>query len=198
MGVGKKVLNDVKPYMMMILLQIGYAGMYIVSVASLKRGMSHYVLVTYRNLVATLVMLPFALIFEKYVLLLPSTNLSISTLLLRPPPSNLLACACMSNCLPPSACTLSEKRVLHACMHACTRTRGRVASTECFRSPVRFCFISCKCSYYYHQPKTKLNGYQYYLFVPVASSFNQSLRNQALDAQLHTGARHQERKPIAS
>uniref|UniRef100_A0A453R362 EamA domain-containing protein n=1 Tax=Aegilops tauschii subsp. strangulata TaxID=200361 RepID=A0A453R362_AEGTS len=65
MGVGKKVLNDVKPYMMMILLQIGYAGMYIVSVASLKRGMSHYVLVTYRNLVATLVMLPFALFFEK-------------------------------------------------------------------------------------------------------------------------------------
>lgn len=67
MGVGKKVLNDVKPYMMMILLQIGYAGMYIVSVASLKRGMSHYVLVTYRNLVATLVMLPFALVFEKGV-----------------------------------------------------------------------------------------------------------------------------------
>ncbi|KAM3194405.1 hypothetical protein ACQJBY_070844 [Aegilops geniculata] len=65
MGVGKKVLNDVKPYMMMILLQVGYAGMYIVSVASLKRGMSHYVLVTYRNLVATLVMLPFALFFEK-------------------------------------------------------------------------------------------------------------------------------------
>lgn len=77
MGVGKKVLNDVKPYMMMILLQIGYAGMYIVSVASLKRGMSHYVLVTYRNLAATLVMLPFALVFEKYVL--ATTNLSIST-----------------------------------------------------------------------------------------------------------------------
>ncbi|KAM0899234.1 hypothetical protein ACQ4PT_021406 [Festuca glaucescens] len=65
MGVGKKVLDDVKPYMMMVLLQIGYAGMYIVSVASLKQGMSHLVLVTYRNIVATAIMTPFALIFER-------------------------------------------------------------------------------------------------------------------------------------
>jgi drug/metabolite transporter (DMT)-like permease len=65
MGVGKKVLDDVKPYLMMVLLQVGYAGMYIVSVASLKRGMSHFVLVTYRNIVATAVMTPFAIIFER-------------------------------------------------------------------------------------------------------------------------------------
>ncbi|CAM0913853.1 unnamed protein product [Alopecurus aequalis] len=65
MGVGKKVLNDVKPYLMMVLLQVGYAGMYIVSVASLKQGMSHFVLVTYRNIVATAVMAPFAIYFER-------------------------------------------------------------------------------------------------------------------------------------
>ena len=65
MGVGRKVLNDVKPYMMMVLLQIGYAGMYIVSVASLKQGMSHFVLVTYRNVVAAAVMTPFAIFFER-------------------------------------------------------------------------------------------------------------------------------------
>ncbi|XP_062228386.1 WAT1-related protein At1g44800-like [Phragmites australis] len=66
MGVGK-VLNDVKPYLAMVMLQVGFAGMYIVAVASLKRGMSHYVLVVYRNLVATVVMAPFALLFERGV-----------------------------------------------------------------------------------------------------------------------------------
>ncbi|XP_047075568.1 WAT1-related protein At1g44800-like [Lolium rigidum] len=65
MGVGKKVLDDVKPYLMMVLLQVGYAGMYIVSVASLKQGMNHFVLVTYRNIVATAVMMPFAIFFER-------------------------------------------------------------------------------------------------------------------------------------
>ncbi|TKW41775.1 hypothetical protein SEVIR_1G339700v4 [Setaria viridis] len=66
MGVGK-VLNDVKPYLAMILLQVGFAGMYVVAVASLKRGMSHFVLVVYRNVVATAVMAPFALWFERSV-----------------------------------------------------------------------------------------------------------------------------------
>lgn len=66
MGVGK-ALNDVKPYVAMVLLQVGFAGMYIVAVASLKRGMSHYVLVVYRNLVGTVVMAPFALLFERGV-----------------------------------------------------------------------------------------------------------------------------------
>ncbi|KAG8094221.1 hypothetical protein GUJ93_ZPchr0012g21175 [Zizania palustris] len=61
------VLNDAKPYAAMVLLQVGFAGMFIVSVASLKRGMSHYVLVVYRNLVATAVMAPFALLLERGV-----------------------------------------------------------------------------------------------------------------------------------
>ncbi|XP_066377836.1 WAT1-related protein At1g44800-like isoform X2 [Miscanthus floridulus] len=66
MGVGK-VMNEVKPYLAMVLLQVGFSGMYILSVASLKRGMNHFVLVVYRNLVATVVMAPFALIFERGV-----------------------------------------------------------------------------------------------------------------------------------
>jgi len=66
MGVGK-VLNEVKPYLYMVLLQVGFSGMYIVSVASLRRGMSHFVLVVYRNLVAILLMAPFALLFERGV-----------------------------------------------------------------------------------------------------------------------------------
>jgi hypothetical protein len=66
MGVGK-LMNDVKPYLAMVLLQVGFSGMYIVSVASLKRGMNHFVLVVYRNLVATVVLAPFALLFERYI-----------------------------------------------------------------------------------------------------------------------------------
>lgn len=66
MGVGK-LMNDVKPYLAMVLLQVGFSGMYIVSVASLKRGMNHFVLVVYRNLVATVVLAPFALLFERRV-----------------------------------------------------------------------------------------------------------------------------------
>uniref|UniRef100_M8BCB9 WAT1-related protein n=1 Tax=Aegilops tauschii TaxID=37682 RepID=M8BCB9_AEGTA len=47
---GWKVLTDVKPYLAMVLLQVGFAGMYIIAVASLKAGMSHFVLVVYRNI----------------------------------------------------------------------------------------------------------------------------------------------------
>ncbi|KAM3244110.1 hypothetical protein ACQJBY_055806 [Aegilops geniculata] len=65
MGMGWKILSDVKPYLAMVLLQVGFAGMYIIAVASLKGGMSHFVLVVYRNLVATAVMTPFALYFER-------------------------------------------------------------------------------------------------------------------------------------
>jgi hypothetical protein len=49
----------------MISLQFGYAGMYIVSMVSLKRGMSHYVLATYRHVVATIVIAPFAILLER-------------------------------------------------------------------------------------------------------------------------------------
>uniref|UniRef100_A0A0D9WN52 WAT1-related protein n=1 Tax=Leersia perrieri TaxID=77586 RepID=A0A0D9WN52_9ORYZ len=66
MGVGR-VMSDAKPYMAMVMLQFGFAGMYIVSVASLKRGMNHFVLVVYRNLVAAVLMAPFALIIERGV-----------------------------------------------------------------------------------------------------------------------------------
>ncbi|WOL02803.1 WAT1-related protein [Canna indica] len=63
MGFGE-VWRSVKPYLAMVFLQFGYGGMFIVSVASLKRGMSHYVLVVYRNAVAAAVIGPFALWFE--------------------------------------------------------------------------------------------------------------------------------------
>ncbi|XP_073116992.1 WAT1-related protein At1g21890-like [Elaeis guineensis] len=58
------VWSRVKPYLGMVFLQFGYAGMFVFLVAALKQGMSHYVLVVYRNAIATAVLAPFALWFE--------------------------------------------------------------------------------------------------------------------------------------
>ncbi|XAR62792.1 hypothetical protein NMG60_11017672 [Bertholletia excelsa] len=59
------VLNKVKPYLAMVSLQLGYAGLYITAMVSLKRGMSHYTFVVYRHAAATLFIAPFALVLER-------------------------------------------------------------------------------------------------------------------------------------
>ena len=69
-----QMLTRVKPYLAIVALQFGYAGMFIVVMLSLKRGMNNYVLVVYRHAVATLVMAPFALVLER------SHSLSLSLL----------------------------------------------------------------------------------------------------------------------
>ncbi|CAN4118676.1 unnamed protein product [Withania somnifera] len=51
----------------MISLQFGYAGMNIITKVSLNRGMSHYVLVVYRNAFATAVIAPFAFLLERKI-----------------------------------------------------------------------------------------------------------------------------------
>ncbi|KAK6939858.1 EamA domain, partial [Dillenia turbinata] len=61
------VYNKVKPYILMVALQFGFAGMYIISLASLKNGLSRYVLIVYRNAVAAIVLAPFAFFFERPV-----------------------------------------------------------------------------------------------------------------------------------
>ncbi|PON51213.1 Plant-drug/metabolite exporter [Parasponia andersonii] len=58
-------LETSKPYFAMISLQFGYAGMNIITKVSLNRGMSHYVLVVYRHAIATAVIVPFAIFFER-------------------------------------------------------------------------------------------------------------------------------------
>ena len=58
--------NRVKPYVLMVGLQFGAAGMYIISMATLNHGMSRYVLIVYRNAIAALVLAPFALVFDRY------------------------------------------------------------------------------------------------------------------------------------
>ncbi|KAI9200735.1 hypothetical protein LWI28_012527 [Acer negundo] len=60
-------MNKVKPYLAMVSLQFGYAGMYIITMVSLKHGMSHYILAVYRHVVATLIISPFALVLERKI-----------------------------------------------------------------------------------------------------------------------------------
>lgn len=59
------LFTKIKPYLAMVSLQFGYAGMYIITMISLKRGMSHWIFVVYRHVVATLVIAPFALVYER-------------------------------------------------------------------------------------------------------------------------------------
>lgn len=67
MGLVREVLNSSKPYLAMVALQFGYAGMYIITMIGMKRGLSHWILVVYRHATATLVIAPFALAFERLV-----------------------------------------------------------------------------------------------------------------------------------
>lgn len=59
-----------KPYLAVIFLQFGLAGMDIISKVALNEGMSNYVFVVYRHAVATLVIAPFAIILDKYLFFL--------------------------------------------------------------------------------------------------------------------------------
>ncbi|KAF4384324.1 hypothetical protein F8388_004557 [Cannabis sativa] len=60
-------VTKMKPYLAMISLQFGYAGMYIISMVSFKHGMSHFVLSVYRHVVAFLIIAPFAFVLERKV-----------------------------------------------------------------------------------------------------------------------------------
>ncbi|KAK7290746.1 hypothetical protein RIF29_05390 [Crotalaria pallida] len=55
------------PYIAMILLQFGYAGMIIIAKVSLNQGMNHYVLVVYKHVFATAAIAPFAFVIEREV-----------------------------------------------------------------------------------------------------------------------------------
>lgn len=61
------IIESLKPYILMVLLQCGGAGMYLTSSVILKQGMSRYVLIVYRNAIAALVIGPFALLLERCV-----------------------------------------------------------------------------------------------------------------------------------
>lgn len=70
-GDKQKLFNRLKPFIGVVFLQFGYAGMDVLSKAALNKGMSNYVFVVYRHVFAFVVTAPFALILEKYFFSLP-------------------------------------------------------------------------------------------------------------------------------
>lgn len=66
-GVTKNGFNKMKAYVAMISLQFGYAGMFIITLVSFRKGFSHWIFVVYRHAVATIVIAPFAYFLEKKV-----------------------------------------------------------------------------------------------------------------------------------
>ncbi|OVA20678.1 Drug/metabolite transporter [Macleaya cordata] len=66
-GTNNSFFRRCKPYIAMISLQFGYAGMNIITKVSLNRGMSHYVLVVYRHAFATVAIAPFAIFLERKI-----------------------------------------------------------------------------------------------------------------------------------
>ncbi|XP_074275545.1 WAT1-related protein At2g37460 [Silene latifolia] len=71
-----------KPFLAIIFLQFGLAGMDILSKVALNHGMSNYVLVVYRHAVATIVVAPFAVVLDKKVRPKMTCSLFIKILLL--------------------------------------------------------------------------------------------------------------------
>ncbi|GAB4861360.1 hypothetical protein Ancab_036522 [Ancistrocladus abbreviatus] len=68
-------LAKARPYLAIVSLQFGYAGMYIITMVTLKKGMNHYVLTVYRHVAATLAIAPFALVLERKIR--PKMTLSV-------------------------------------------------------------------------------------------------------------------------
>ncbi|KAG6765320.1 hypothetical protein POTOM_029351 [Populus tomentosa] len=61
MATASSSYDRAKPFLAVILLQFGYAGMFTITKHALDEGMSQHVLVVYRHAVATIVIAPFAL-----------------------------------------------------------------------------------------------------------------------------------------
>lgn len=66
-GHTQKWFERMKPFIGVVFLQFGFAGMDVLSKAALNKGMSNYVLVVYRHAVAFIVITPFAVILDKYI-----------------------------------------------------------------------------------------------------------------------------------
>lgn len=62
-----KMFSRAKPYLAVVFLQFGFAGLAIIAKSALNQGMNHYVLAVYRHAIATLVVAPFALVLERKV-----------------------------------------------------------------------------------------------------------------------------------
>ncbi|KAK1378095.1 putative Nodulin MtN21 /EamA-like transporter family protein [Heracleum sosnowskyi] len=62
-----EMYNRAKPYLGVILLQFGYAGMPIIAKSAINQGMNIYTYTVYRNAIAALIFAPFAVFLERKV-----------------------------------------------------------------------------------------------------------------------------------
>ena len=62
----KKMGGDLMAFLTMVIVQVGYAGMNILSKLAMDSGMNPLVHVAYRQLFATIVIAPFAYFLERY------------------------------------------------------------------------------------------------------------------------------------
>lgn len=58
--------SNSKAFLLILSLQFGSAGMYVITMDALNKGMSHYVFVVYRNVIATITLAPFAFFLERF------------------------------------------------------------------------------------------------------------------------------------
>ncbi|XP_028780665.1 WAT1-related protein At4g08290-like isoform X2 [Neltuma alba] len=61
------VCSKFKPHLLMILVQLAYSILYFIAEASFNHGLNPYVYVTYRNILAGLLLLPFAYFLERKI-----------------------------------------------------------------------------------------------------------------------------------
>ena len=66
------------PGVAMVMVQVGFAGLNIVSKLALDKGMNPFVMVAYRQVIATVFLSPFAFFYERYSL---SLSISLSRIL---------------------------------------------------------------------------------------------------------------------
>ena len=69
LGREKKMGGDLMAFLTMVIVQVGYAGMNILSKLAMDSGMNPLVHVAYRQLFATIVIAPFAYFLERYYIL---------------------------------------------------------------------------------------------------------------------------------
>lgn len=67
MAIRNTKVGDCVPFMVMVFVQVCYAGMNITSKVALESGMNPLVLVAYRQIFATTAIAPFSYIMEWYV-----------------------------------------------------------------------------------------------------------------------------------
>ncbi|KAK2975028.1 hypothetical protein RJ640_008825 [Escallonia rubra] len=76
--------GDLVPFLTMVLLQVGYAGMNITSKLAMDSGMNPFVHVAYRQIFASVFLAPFAYFLERYICVLYTQTFTSYVLKTRP------------------------------------------------------------------------------------------------------------------